>query len=233
MEHHFNVDIAKKYGVPVAIVLNHLVFWIQKNKANEKHFHDGRFWTYNSVKAFLVIFPYWTTDQMRSVLEKLKSTGLILIGNYNQKGYDQTLWYALSDEGLKLYNMLPNSESVDNISPIWEKSQMELGKRTNGFVENPKPIPDALAVDLPDTKSSYFKEGKNGDKSSWQKPKEGFTPAPSAKKTSALLEDFMRSKGLLNDRNMPDSSILPIDQSLQNNGSAQDFKSREVIPRDG
>ena len=49
MQHTFDIDIAAKYGVEEAILLNYFDFWIQKNEANDRHFHDGLYWTYNSI----------------------------------------------------------------------------------------------------------------------------------------------------------------------------------------
>ena len=57
MEHLFDVEIAKQYGVNAAVVLRHLQFWIIKNKTHNQNFHDGRTWTYYSVSAFTKIFP--------------------------------------------------------------------------------------------------------------------------------------------------------------------------------
>ena len=51
MQHSFDIEIAEKYGVSEAILLQHLWFWIEKNKANEVNFYDGTYWTYNSIKA--------------------------------------------------------------------------------------------------------------------------------------------------------------------------------------
>jgi hypothetical protein len=131
MQHSFDISIAEKYGVNTAIFLNHLAFWINKNQANNKHFHDGRYWTYNTVQAYSVLFPYWTPKQMRTVLDKVKESGLVLTGNYNATPYDRTQWYSLSDEGHALLGL-----------PICPSRQMELSNRANGFGEKGKPIPD-------------------------------------------------------------------------------------------
>ena len=37
MQHYFDINIAMKYGIQPAIILNNLYFWIEKNRANEKH----------------------------------------------------------------------------------------------------------------------------------------------------------------------------------------------------
>ena len=58
--HFFMPDLAAKYGVSEAIVLNHLIFWIASNAQHGKKFHDERFWTFNSVRSFNKYFPYWS-----------------------------------------------------------------------------------------------------------------------------------------------------------------------------
>jgi uncharacterized phage protein (TIGR02220 family) len=124
MNHSFNIEVAKEYGVDCAIVLEHLNFWIKKNEANGKHFYDGRYWTYNSIKAFSELFPYWSESQIRRILIKLEDSNLILTGNFNKAGYDMTKWYAVND------------------SLILRNRQMDLMKSSNGFDEIVKPIPD-------------------------------------------------------------------------------------------
>ena len=58
MIHSFDIEVAKKYGITEAILLNNINFWIEKNKANEINFYDGYYWTFNSKKAFSELFPY-------------------------------------------------------------------------------------------------------------------------------------------------------------------------------
>jgi len=124
MNHSFNIEVAKEYGVDCAIVLEYLSFWIKKNEANGKHFYDGRYWTYNSIKAFSELFPYWSESQIRRILTKLEDSNLIVTGNFNKAGYDMTKWYAVND------------------SLILRNRQMDLMKSSNGFDEIVKPIPD-------------------------------------------------------------------------------------------
>lgn len=135
MQHHFNVEIAKIFGVNVAIFLDHMAFWITKNMANNRHYHEGTYWTYNTIEAYKELFPYWTTRQMRGVIDKCIKYGLILESNYNITTYDRTKWYALTEESAKLLNI-----------SICQKGQMDSSKLTNGFVKKGKPIPYALPV---------------------------------------------------------------------------------------
>ena len=89
----FDSNIAKICGPNCAVLLQNIYFWVEKNKANEKHFHDGHYWTYNSMKAFEELFDYMSKNQIRTELDKLADLGLIIKGNYNKDPFDKTAWY--------------------------------------------------------------------------------------------------------------------------------------------
>ena len=134
MYHSFDVDIAAKYGILEAILLNHINFWVQKNEANGEQFYNGRYWTYNTVKAYHELYPYATSGAIRRALNHLKDEGLIETGNFNKVAYDRTLWYTITENG----------------KCICQKRQMDLSKSANGFVENSEPIPDIEPYIKPD-----------------------------------------------------------------------------------
>ena len=102
MEHSFDINIAKEYGIEEAILLKHIYFWVKHNEYNQKNFFDGRYWSYNSAKAFNKTFDYFSERQIRYTLSKLKKQGLILVANYNEDQRLKTLWYTLTDKGMKL-----------------------------------------------------------------------------------------------------------------------------------
>lgn len=121
MEHSFDVDIAKEYGVNEAIVLRHFQFWILHNKANETNFYEGRHWTYNSRKALSEIFPYFSVDQLVRIINKLVDAGILMKGNFNDNKMDRSLWYAFTDKGLELCPLnrpMHQTESLDASSEI-------------------------------------------------------------------------------------------------------------------
>lgn len=144
MEHSFDVDIAKRYGIPAAILLKNIYFWIEKNRANEKNFFDGLFWTYNSKKAFAELFPYLTERQIDYALQKLIDDGVIITGNYNKAPYDRTLWYAITKKGCS----------------ILQNCEMEATKLLNGSNENVEAIPDNKTDEKPDSKQDKKKASK-------------------------------------------------------------------------
>ena len=141
MTHQFDTEIAKEYGVDIAIVVNNIAFWLQKNKANKKHIYNGKIWTYNTTKAFTELFPYWTDNQIRRILDNMQKAGIIEVGNYNATAYDRTKWYTFTDAFVKTH------------TSICENTQMDLAENPNGFGETNEPIPDNKPVDLPSDSS--------------------------------------------------------------------------------
>lgn len=93
--HVFDTEVATKVGLNAAVIYENIRFWCEKNAANGRHFHDGEWWTYNSSKAFLVLFPYLTEKQIRGAIDALISAGLVRTGNYNESAYDRTRWFCL------------------------------------------------------------------------------------------------------------------------------------------
>lgn len=126
MEHSFNIELAKEYGILEAILLKNIWFWIEKNRANEKNFYDGTYWTYNSTRAFNELFPYASESSIKRALKGLQEKGIIKTGNYNKSSYDRTLWYAFTDLG----------------ESIVSNRQMEVNKSSNGNEQNGLTIPD-------------------------------------------------------------------------------------------
>ena len=124
----FDGDVAKEYGVAEAILIKNFQYWLLKHKAEGRNTFDGHIWTYNSVKGWCDLFPFWTQKQIRKILEGLVSAGVLIKGNYNATQYDRTCWYAFADEEKWLE----------------QNGEMDLPKRANGFAQNGKPIPDNI-----------------------------------------------------------------------------------------
>lgn len=137
--------IAKEYGVHSAILLKNLYFWIQKNAANGRHYHDGTYWTYNSRKAFSKLFPYLTARQIGYAIDKLIEDGLVRTGNFSTDTLDQTIWYAITEKG---YSILQNCQ-MDDLTILSipfdknVKSTLSDSKRTDGKPDGEEGKPPA------------------------------------------------------------------------------------------
>jgi len=130
--HCFSVSLANDIGLEDAILLSNIAYWIDKNMANEKHFINGKYWTYNSHSAFLAMFPYLKSrKKIEKILKNLIDFGLIEKGSFNKSAYDRTSWYSLTEKGVETLEQ----SSGRNLPMDWKDN-------TNGEEEIFQPIPN-------------------------------------------------------------------------------------------
>jgi len=130
MGHSFNPEIAIKVGVNAAILYENIRWWCAQNEANGRNFHEGRHWTFNSIRAWSVLFPYLTDKQIRTALQKLEDDKFVISGSFNKSAYDRTKWYCPS-------------------------MKTDLPLRANGIAPEGKPIPDINTNNKPDIITPY------------------------------------------------------------------------------
>jgi len=129
MNHSFDIKHAELYGLPEAIILQNVLFWLAHNKAFNRNMRDGKPWTFNSVSSYAKLFPYWTEAKIRRYFESLEKQGVLVAGNFNQKKYDKTKWHTVADQ---------------SIIPVVDKplANSPKAKTPDGYGENAQPIPD-------------------------------------------------------------------------------------------
>lgn len=96
----FDSSLAVFYGVNEAIVINALM-WIEQGASihdDEECFRDGRYWYRSSNESFARLFPFWSDDQVRRILNSLVHKGAVIRGNFNEHPMDHTCWYTLAPE---------------------------------------------------------------------------------------------------------------------------------------
>ena len=135
--HHFDIDLAVKYGLTEAILINNFQFWIQKNVDNKKNENDSRTWTYMSVKAMNLSYPYLTQKKIISSINRLVSSGVLIKKCLNSNPFDRTSWYAFQDEEIWLerptYTICQNGEMhyTKEADGLPGKDKSDLPKKTN------------------------------------------------------------------------------------------------------
>lgn len=139
MNHIFNIEIAKILGLESAIILQNIQYWLSKNKANKKNFHEGKYWTYNSINAFSELFPYMTKYKISKTLNDLEDAGVLISGVFNKSAYDRTKWYTLNENNdiIRLY--FASKASGSKISELQGNNEV---KKKNGSSRTDQPIPD-------------------------------------------------------------------------------------------
>ena len=132
--------LAEKVGLNEAIVLQQVQYWLAINERNnnEDHFHDEKWWTYNTKKDWQRQFPWWSEATVKRILKSLREKGLLLATNeYNKIGYDRTLWYTIDYD--KLNALLDN--------PLGQNDPIKKVKMT-------QPIPEINTETTKDLKDS-------------------------------------------------------------------------------
>lgn len=115
----FEVKYAIKYGINEAIFINCLEYWITFNRADQKNFHEGRTWSYNSKKAWSELLPFFTEKQIRAVLNNLIAHKVIRKGNFNKNPLNKTLWYAFEDEAEFVPSFAQNHKPIGPPGPMY------------------------------------------------------------------------------------------------------------------
>lgn len=140
MNYSFDTEHATRFGVDEAIVLQNLIYWISKNKANGINQHAGSTWTYSSASAFEKLFPFWNARKISRILASLESQGVIQCGNFNKVAYDRTKWYSLVDESpfVRIDTWNNQNRPIDSLDV------------SNRITESVEPIPDINTDSKPD-----------------------------------------------------------------------------------
>jgi hypothetical protein len=220
--HSFDTALAMKYGVDGSVFLSTICYWLEKNKANRSNFHEGRYWTFNSMKAWSELFPYYTANQIRRTIEKLCDAELwkgcppLITGNFNKLSMDRTLWYTVSDEVMSIWEgnttdeNASNSGNDDNSSHLADlpnafgkirkcnrqNCQMQLAETSNAIGK------DAQAIPVLTTNSNSIQTAASASVSEIEKEK----PAAAEKREPAAAE-FLDTKKL-------ESDFLAVDPQL-------------------
>ncbi|MCM1233976.1 MAG: hypothetical protein NC489_28040 [Ruminococcus flavefaciens] len=97
------MDLATRYGTDAAVFLHNIVYWTLKNKAEDRHFYEGRWWMNASLRGLAALYPLWSAPQIKRMIAKLRDNGALLVGDFNEDRMVRTNWYSPSDEILALY----------------------------------------------------------------------------------------------------------------------------------
>jgi hypothetical protein len=161
----FEVEHAKEYGIECAVLIWHFRFWIENNRANQRNRYEGRTWSYNTLDALLVLFPFTNKSSLGRYLNYLVESGVLVKGNFNKNKFDRTAWYAFKDEDNwireEFKKVLPFPDPEKCISPNREMGVFESGNAQSQIGTTiPDIIPDIKTnTSLVDTQNSGIGTG--------------------------------------------------------------------------
>lgn len=107
---NFNEQLWIDFDLEIAVLLENFAAWIRfnatKRNPEDRNFHEGRYWTYDSYCEYGKRFAGWSSQTIRRIIKRAVDAGLLLKGNFNRKKYDNTNWYSISDKGLEYFKAL-------------------------------------------------------------------------------------------------------------------------------
>ena len=92
--------LATLIGLNESIVLQQVHYWLRGKEQRQQDYIDGRYWVYNTYEQWQEQFPFWSIMTIRRTMTKLENKGLLIAGNYNKAGFDNTKWYSIDYEAL-------------------------------------------------------------------------------------------------------------------------------------
>lgn len=103
--HYFKPQIAEEYGVDCAIVFNLICLLIESNRQQEftQYKVDGKWHCKASYKILASSGGYYSEDQIKRLMKKLKDCGLIESAMLKKEAWDRTNYYCLTPLGESLH----------------------------------------------------------------------------------------------------------------------------------
>lgn len=118
MRYSLEGELAKKYGITEAFLLSYFQYYLEsaERKQDPAKYHDGRYWTYASVREIEKSMDFLKRGSIHNALKKLKEQGLLLTGVFNKYAWDKTVWYTFSDKGWdEVMSCLKSGQGVQNL----------------------------------------------------------------------------------------------------------------------
>lgn len=117
-------QLATILGLNEALVLQQVNYWLEINKKKKRNYHEGRYWTYNTINKWQDEFPFWSISTIKRIFKRLRDMELIIVDNFNLYQMDRTLWYTINyDELERLVN--------DNLSNFREELSQDTEIQNN------------------------------------------------------------------------------------------------------
>ena len=156
MKFSLESDLAAKYGLVEAILLDYFAKWLRYNasKGNAYNYRDGRYWVYDSTPGLSKKMSGAVSQPtlFRSIKKLIDSRLIERTNKYNAKPYDKTFWYSLTEKG---WSEIAKAEGGDLIQNEYTPIQNEQGPIQNEYtpIQNELTIPNLPPINPPITSS--------------------------------------------------------------------------------
>ena len=121
-----NPTLAALIGLPEAIVLQQVHYWVVINAQAGRNAYEGYYWTYNSYREWAEQFPFYSRNTVIRAIKKLESEGYLLTGAFNKTGQDRTKWYRVNYARLLDIPKMGKSIYPKRVDAITQDGEMQL-----------------------------------------------------------------------------------------------------------
>ena len=170
----FNREIASKYGVREALLIQHIDHWLAHNVSHNNNYHKEEYWMYDTKKTFHDKFNCFSEDQVKRTLESLEKQSILKSDNFNKVKFDRTKWYTFTQEFMIW--CLENHVELEYILRLirCKKEVPHYAPVPNGTCTSAQPIPhiqpheekdttDCANLTYPLRKSTIYFTGNSSD----------------------------------------------------------------------
>ena len=193
MKFSLESELAAKYGLVEAILLDYFVKWLRYNasKGNAYNYRDGRYWVYDSTHGLSKkMSGVVSQPTLFRAIKKLVEKGLLISSNsYNAMPYDKTFWYTLTEFGWSEVAKAENNTLIQNESPLIQnespliqnespliQNESPLIQNESPLIQNESTIPNLSPINPPITSSISLpidRRDKGEEKQNFQKTIQG------------------------------------------------------------
>lgn len=131
-------------GLNQALLVQQIHYWLEKNKEAGRNFHQGKYWTYNTIDQWQEEFPFWSRSTIKRSLKGLRERGILEVDNFNSYQMDRTLWYTI------------NYKELARLEEEYDKGQDQVSPKEKGEASQAGPRGERR-----DQKGSEGKDGKS------------------------------------------------------------------------
>jgi hypothetical protein len=135
---------------------------------------DGRRWVYNTYKEWQKQFPFWSEPTVKRIVLHLEDMGLLLNGNYNRVGFDQTKWYSIDYDALEARGLELTSDEIvrpsDQIDPMDGIKLIPPIPESNAEINTRRSLPLSPSASRPTSAASTTQTSHHPDKQTSSAP---------------------------------------------------------------
>jgi hypothetical protein len=148
-----HAPLVEAFGLNQAIFLQQVHYWtsIYVNRKDKRHYHDGRWWIWNTYKDWQKQFTWVSIITIKRVVYDLSDKGVLIT---TQRGQQRRLWYAIDYD--RLGDFL--EDGIEIHAPWYQNDTMEAD-------DGIKMIRSSIREMIPSTLSENTKEYVRGSTS--------------------------------------------------------------------